>query len=186
MGELSFGALPHNVTRSELIEVPLNNTRRGAGDELWDFYMSNGWQVGVRNVSMTTSFREEELLPVLEDFRHIAVISTSYPYIGLPLKAVCKAEALMGLADRHTWVDCATRSSLPDLVFDFGPRKRITLTPTDYLLEVWDEIYKKRKCVSTFDSMDGDGAILLGSPFLNGLISVFDAGRESVWFGKRE
>ena len=129
----------------------------------------------------------EEMLPILTH-QHIAVVTTSFPYIGLPNKAAKQAEALMGLTGGRTWVDCATRPTLPDLVFDFGSGRQVRLTARDYLLEVWDEIYEETKCVSTFSSVDQPadyGAVLLGTPFLNGLYSVFDADRESLAFANR-
>lgn len=130
--------------------------------------MSNRWQVEVGNISMTASSEKEETLPVLSDQPHIAVITTSYPYIGLPLKAARRADALIGLVEGHTWVECSMRPSLPDMLFDFGSGRRVVLTVKDYLLEVCDEIYGKKKCMSTFaslDTADGYGAISLESPF---------------------
>lgn len=181
-GEIVFGGLPENVTREDLIEVPLNDTRGVEGDPRWDSYTSNGWQVLVESISITPA-------SILVE-QHIAVVTTSYPYIGLPEKAAKKANQLIGLRDGGTWVDCSTRSSLPDLVIAFGAEKekQIKLTARDYLLEVYDDIYGRFKCVSTFFSLGdaGDsGIILLGSPFLNGLYSVFDADRKSISFGNR-
>ncbi|KAF2178964.1 acid protease [Zopfia rhizophila CBS 207.26] len=186
-GEIVFGGLPENVTREGLIEVPLNDTRRGEGDDLWDFYTSNGWQVLVENIAMTPA-SSKKFLPILAK-QHIAVVTSSYPYIGLPEEAAKKANQFIGLNNGGTWVNCNTRSSLPDIVIAFSAEKRIKLTARDYLLEVYDDIYGRLKCVSTFVSL-GDsgnsGIILLGSPFLNGLYSVFDADRKSISFGNQQ
>jgi saccharopepsin len=185
-GEIVFGGLPENVTRETLIEGPLNDTRLGEGDALWDFYSSNGWQVLVENIAMNPE-SSQNTLPILEE-QHIAVITSSYPYIGLLKNTAKKANELIGLTDGGTWIDCGARSSLPDLVIAFGAQKQITLTAADYMLEVYDEIYGRLKCVSTFASL-GDsgesGMILLGSPFLAGLYSVFDADRKSILFGNQ-
>lgn len=184
-GELIFGALPDDVTRSDLIEVPLNNTRVGEGDEMWDFYTSNGWQISVHSIAMIPA--SSSATPILSD-EQIAIVTTSYPYIGLPLHAVRTAHALMGHADGRTWAECHTRVDLPDLIIDFRPGMQVRLTPEDYFLEVWDAIFRKTKCVSAYASLDdsaGYGAIILGSPFLTGLYSVFDADRSSISFGKR-
>lgn len=187
LGEIVFGGLPENVTREDLIEVPLNDTRRGEGDELWDFYTSNGWQIQVENITMTAAL-SESILPILPE-QHIAVVTSSFPYIGLPKEAANKANELIGPTDGGTWLDCSTRSNLPDLVIVFGAGKQIKLTARDYILKIYDDIYEKLKCVSTFASLDevGDsGMILLGSPFLTGLYSVFDADRKSISFGNQQ
>ncbi|KAF2023365.1 hypothetical protein EK21DRAFT_81118, partial [Setomelanomma holmii] len=85
-------------------------------------------------------------------------------------------------------VDCDTRSALPDLVFTFGHGLNITLTGKDYLLDVYDDIIERRKCVPTIldlGTTGNDGIILLGTPFLTGLHSVFDADRKNISFGNR-
>jgi saccharopepsin len=185
-GELVLGGLPENVRRETLVEVPLNTTRRGEGDDLWNFYTSNGWQISVESLAMTST-TSDKTLPILAE-QQIAVVTSSYPYIGLPEEAAKKANQFIGLTGDYTWVGCNTRSTLPDLVLIFGAESRIKLTAEDYLLEVYDDIYERRKCVSTFVSL-GDSEecrmILLGSPFLNGLYSVFDADRKSISFAHR-
>lgn len=185
-GEIVFGGLPENVTREDLVEVPLNNTRLREGDDAVDFYTSNGWQVLVENIAMTNG-SSDTVLPILTD-QHIAVVTTTFWYIGLPREAAEKANQFIGLDNGRTWVDCSTRSSLPDLVIAFGAGKQIRLTAKDYLLEVYDVIFRRLKCVSTFVSLGEhaeSGMILLGSPFLTGLYSVFDADRKSISFGNR-
>lgn len=185
-GALVFGGLPENLSRESLVEVPLNATRKGKGDELWDFYTSNGWQISVESLAMTST-TSNNTLPIPEE-QQIAVVTSSYSYIGLPEEAAKKVNQFIGLTGGHTWVNCSTHQTLPDLVFNFGTESRIKLTAEDYLCEVYDDIYKTRKCVSTFVSL-GDsgesGMILVGSPFLNGLYSVFDADRKSISFGHR-
>ncbi|KAH7080948.1 aspartic peptidase domain-containing protein [Paraphoma chrysanthemicola] len=188
LGQLVLGTLPANVVRDELVEVPLNDTRLGEGSELWDFYTSNGWQISVESIEMSQAASDTGEMVTLLDDQKIAVITSSYPYIGLPREATAKANQLLGLAGRATWVDCNTRSKLPDLVFTFRPGINITLIARDYLLEVYDDIFERRKCVTTFLNLGttgDDGIILLGTPFLTGLHSVFDADRRSISFGNR-
>jgi hypothetical protein len=184
-GEIVFGGLPENVARDDLLEVPLNTTRVGEGDEFWDFYTSGGWQVEVSNISMTSPSPSSSEPLVILQAPHIAIVTTSYPYIGLPSAAAKRARELIGLSDGATWLDCASRSSLPDLVFDFGTGKQLRLTARDYLLEVWDDICRKTKCVDAFNDVGDGGGVLLGYPFLTGLVSVWDAGRGSMGFAKR-
>ena len=180
-GEIVFGSLPANVSREDLIEIPLNNTRRGEDDV---FFTSNGWQVSVSEIGMMSS-SSDEFLPILAGEQQIAIVTASVPYIGLSPEAARIANKLIGLPDGGTWVDCNTRSSLPDLVFTFGAGKQVRLTARDYLLEVYDVVFQRQKCVTTFGSLGDDGMILLGSPFLTGLYSVFDADRKSISFGNK-
>ncbi|KAH7130029.1 aspartic peptidase domain-containing protein [Dendryphion nanum] len=185
-GEIVFGGMPGNITRKDLVEIPVNNTRVGEGDSLWDFYTSSGWQISVHNITMM-SLISGELISVLVE-PHIAIIASALPYIALPEKAAKKVDELIGLTNGGTWVNCTTRSSLPEFMLTFDAGKWIRLTAWDYLLEVFDDIDGKLKCVSTFVSL-GDsgnsGAILIGSPFLSGLYSVFDADRKSISFANR-
>ncbi|KAH7066699.1 hypothetical protein BKA63DRAFT_571108 [Paraphoma chrysanthemicola] len=102
LGQLAIGALPENVSRESLVEVPLNNTRLGEGSDLWDFYTSNGWQIYVESIGMSQPSSDASEMVTLLDNQMIAVITTSYPYIGLPREATAKANQLLGLTGRGT------------------------------------------------------------------------------------
>lgn len=174
------------MTRAEFTDIPLNNTRVGEGNELWDLYTSNWWQISVMRIAIQT-VSSTDLTTILEDSQ-IAIVTTSYPYIGLPRSTFRRAQDAIGLYNEATWLDCSARSKLPALVFEFGGAQTLRLGPRDYLLEVWDDMYESAKCVSTFVSLaehGDDGARLLGSPFLTGLHTVFDAGRKSIAFANR-
>jgi hypothetical protein len=103
--------------------VELNNTRVGRESEMWDFFTSNGWQVSVQEIAVqSASSSSAEPLAIL-DASHIAILTTTYPYIGIPRRTYHIANTLV-FPNGSTWLDCATRASLPDLVFDFGVGNR--------------------------------------------------------------
>lgn len=185
-GELVLGGLPHGVSKQDLVEVPVHPGTPGKGNELWDFYTSNGWQVLVEGITMSTSSGVQ--YPVSFN-ASVAVISSSYPYIALPIPDTERANQYIGLKEAYDWVECDTRANLPNFTVTFGPHRReVTLSPWDYLIEVYDDLYEQLKCVSAFASYDDvmdKGFILLGAAFLNGLYTVFDADRESISFGQR-
>ncbi|KAF2177127.1 acid protease [Zopfia rhizophila CBS 207.26] len=186
-GEITLGGLPENVTRNKLIEVPLDHSKDSSNDRFWDFYTSNGWQVSIQNMSMCHGC-PYATRPILTE-EHTAIISSSHPYISLPGEAARRANEYIGLEEIMDWVDCEDRSSLPDLMFTFGSKgESITLTPWDYLIEVYDDLYEQLKCVSAFEDLEGygeQGFIILGAPFLNGVYSVWDANRQSISFRNR-
>jgi saccharopepsin len=184
-GELILGGLPETLNSSEMIEIPLNHSRKGGGDEWWDFYTSNGWQISAQNISMNL---HNGSIPIMSS-EHTAIVSSSYPYIALSKEAAAAANHAIGLEKLYDWVECETRMDLPNITFILGPeRLGITLTPWDYLIEVYDDLYGLLKCVSSFQSMEWRGEmgfIILGAPFLNGLWSVWDAERETISFAYR-
>jgi hypothetical protein len=187
IGEITLGGLPQNIRREEMIEVPLNHSKTDDSDDLWRYYTMNGWQVPVQSMSMASNSSGASI-PVLE-IPQIAVVASSFPWIGLPDKVAEKIHESIGINQVFDWIDCNKRPLLPNWTVAFGPDgQTITLTPWDYLIEVYDKVYKQLKCVSGFYNLSqfGDkGFILLGAPFLNGLHSVFDADRRSISFANR-
>ncbi|KAF2183623.1 acid protease [Zopfia rhizophila CBS 207.26] len=187
IGEMVLGGLPQNLRREEMIEVPLDHSKTDDSDHVWRFYTMNGWQVSVQSMLMASNSSEASI-PVLE-IPQIAVISSSFPWIGVPDKVAERIHKAIGINYVFDWIDCDTRPHLPNWTIAFGPDGQIiTLTPWDYLIEVYDKAYKQLKCVSGFFNLSeyGDkGFIILGAPFLNGLHSVFDANRKSISFGNR-
>ncbi|CAO2648279.1 Nn.00g075460.m01.CDS01 [Neocucurbitaria sp. VM-36] len=187
IGEMVLGGLPENVRRNEMIEVPLDHSKSDESDHIWRYYTMSGWQVSVQSMAMASN-GSEVVIPVLE-IPQIAVISSSFPWIGLPDKVAERIHEAIGINHVFDWIDCNRRPQLPNWTIAFGPNgETITLTPWDYLIEVYDKVYKQMKCVSGFFNLSeyGDkGFIILGAPFLNGLYSVFDADRKSISFRYR-
>ncbi|KAJ4375393.1 aspartic proteinase precursor [Neocucurbitaria cava] len=187
IGELVLGGLFKNIPREDMIEVPLNHSRSDNSDHIWRYYTMNGWQVSVQSMSMTLNSSNGSI-PVLK-MPQIAVVASSFPWIGLPNKVAEKIHKAIGIRHVFDWIECDTRAHLPDWTITFGPDgQTITLTPWDYLIETYDKVYKQLKCVSGFWGLQeyGDkGFIILGAPFLNGLHSVFDADRKSISFANR-
>lgn len=185
-GELVLGGMPKEFTGVDLIEVPLNHSKCSSRD-FWNYYTMNGWQISVAEMFLSTNGSGSSTL-ILET-PQIAVISSSFPWIGLPSGVTRKIHKTMGLKYTFDWVDCVKRRDLPHWTIVFGPQGRsITLTPWDYLIEVYDTVFKQLKCVSAFYPMGEfghDGLIILGHPFLNGLHSIFDADRRSISFANR-
>jgi saccharopepsin len=188
-GELTLGGIPDNLYRHPMIQVPLDYSRVGDGDESWEFYTSSGWQISTQSIS--TSFPNGSpngSTPIITS-EHTAIISSSHPYISLPEDAAAVANHAIGLEELYDWVDCDTRQNLPNMAFALGPESStITLTPWDYLIEVYDDLFDELKCVSPFQSEEEKGEmgfIILGAPFLNGVWSVWDADRETISFANR-
>ena len=186
-GELVLGGLPSNLTREDMIEVPLDLSKTYNSDHFWRYYTMGGWQIPVTNMSIS-SYGYQDPIPVLET-PQIAIISSSCSWIGLPTETVTKIHAAIGMNYTYDWIHCDNRKELPNWTIVLGPHgQRITLSPWDYLIEVYDKVYKHLKCVSAFFPLEryGDkGFIILGQPFLNGLYSVFDADRLSISFANR-
>jgi hypothetical protein len=182
-GELTFGGLSKELKGLDMIEVPLNHSRKSS-KYLWDYYTMGGWQISVTDMSFSAN-GSNTAIPVLKK-PQIAAISSSFPWIGLPRDVVAMMHVVIGIQYTFHWIECDKRKELPNWTIVFGPHgQSITLTPWDYLIDVYDWVFKQRKCVSAFFSLDenGDeGFIILGQPFLNGLYSVFDADRKSISF----
>ncbi|KAF2462617.1 acid protease [Lindgomyces ingoldianus] len=186
-GELILGGRPEDMDNTTAIELPLT-TEAGLGDRLWEFYASNGWQVALQNMSMT--FNASGPPTPLTTENTTAMISSSFPWIALPEHIARRANEQIGVRDVFDWVECEKREELPNWRLALGPLgQQIELTPWDYLIEAEDDQVNKIKCVSAFIGMGEErskqGFILLGNPFLNGLHSVFDAGRRSILLANR-
>ncbi|KAH7372235.1 aspartic peptidase domain-containing protein [Pyrenochaeta sp. MPI-SDFR-AT-0127] len=187
MGEIILGGLPRNVQREDMIEVPLDHNKTDDSDHIWRYYTMNGWQVSVKSMSM--GMNSSEASTSVLDKPQTAVISSSFPWIGVPDEVAKKIHETLGIKQVFDWVNCEKRPRLPNWTITFGPNGHtITLSPWDYLIEVYDKVYGQLKCVSGFFNLSqyGDkGFIILGAPFLNGIYSTFDADRKSISFGNR-
>lgn len=131
-GELILGGLPETLhqSRSEMIEVPLNHSQTGGGDEWWDFYTSGGWQIPAQSIFMDF---DNKSIPIISS-EHTAIVSSSHPFISLSDEAAEAANYAIGLVELFDWVDCETRIELPNMTFILGPGPEglsIMLTPWD-------------------------------------------------------
>jgi Eukaryotic aspartyl protease len=88
--------------------------------------------------------------------------------------------------DERDDLDCVWHAELPDLTVFFGEQGAVVLTPRQYMSRVvdWE---KGIRCVLPFSSMyfnDGQEHetdwIILGTPFLQSLYSVFDIDKETI------
>lgn len=185
-GELRLGGLHKELKDIDMVEVPLNHSRNSS-DYPWDYWTMNGWQISVAGMSFSPN-GSEDITPVLET-PQIAVISSLWPWIGLPTDVVKQIHKIIGIHYSFHWVQCDKRSELPSWKITFGPeRELITLIPWDCLIEVHDRVFEQLKCMSALFPLEqyGDeGFIILGQPVLNGLHSVFDADRKSISFANR-
>jgi saccharopepsin len=91
----------------------------------------------------------------------------------------------LGLDERDD-LDCAWHTELPDLTISFGDHGAVVLTPRQYLSRV-EDWNKGTRCVLPFSSMyfnDGEEHetdwIILGTPLLQSLYSVFDIDNEII------
>ena len=186
-GELVLGSLPQNLKRETMIEVPLDDSKADDPEGFWTYYTMSGWQIPVSNMTMTSN-NSETSIAVLESPR-VAVISSSFPWIGVPHETAKKIQKAIGISRIFRGTKCDERSNLPNWTIEFGPDgQTITLTPWDYLLEAFDPNHGQQRCMSAFfppDLFEGEGFIIFGAPFLNGLDSVFDADRKSILFANR-
>jgi hypothetical protein len=111
-GEIVLGGLPPNLQREKMIEVPLDHSKTDDSDHVWRFYTMNGWQVSVKNMSM--GFNGSNCTtPILEE-PQIAVISSSFPWIGIPDKVAEEIHTAIGIRHVFDWIDCDERENLPN------------------------------------------------------------------------
>jgi hypothetical protein len=182
-GELTFGGLSKELEGKDMIEVPLDHSRESSGYP-WDYYTMGGWQISVSDMSFSRN-GSNTTIPVLATTQ-IAIISSSFPWIGLPSGVANMFHHVIGIKYTFHWFECDKRRELPNWTLVFGPYgQAITLTPWGYLINVYDTVFKQRKCMSAFFPLaryGNDGFIILGQPFSNGLYSVFDTDRKSILF----
>ena len=184
-GELILGGLPDDLDYNSLITLPLTS-RLGPGEWLLDLYASSGWQVSASYISMTANPTSGFINITVPDYT--AIISSSFPWIGLPDDLQKQLDNHLGFFEENGAIDCSARPHLPNLTFGLGPKGHsITLTPWDYMIEVYDERRDELTCASSFmdlgDERDYLEFIVLGAPFLNGLWGIFNAHEQTISCG---
>jgi saccharopepsin len=183
IGELTLGSTPDYINEHELVHVPLTQNYNGEESELIQFYASSGWQVALND--LTISHNDSTPHSVLSS-NSTAILSTSFPWILLPWDEAKSIWAHLGFTEL---VPCEERFRLPNVTFTFGPDgQEITLTPWDYLLQVYRDASEKWICQIMFGGAEKEqlnGFVILGSAFFNGLYSVWDADRKMVSLANR-
>lgn len=161
-GVATFGGIDKSKFKGEISWLPV---RRKAY-----------WEVKFEGIGLGDEFA------ILDG--HGAAIDTGTSLITLPsgLAEIINSEigAKKGWSGQYT-VDCETRSSLPDLTFNFSG-KNYTIGPYDYTLEV------SGSCISAITPMDFPEPVgplaIVGDAFLRRFYSVYDLGNNAVGLAK--
>ncbi|CEJ92989.1 Putative Vacuolar protease A [[Torrubiella] hemipterigena] len=130
------------------------------------------WEVDIDSIAFGDEVAE------LENTGAILDTGTSLTVLPSDLADLLNKEmgAKKGFGGQWT-IDCAKRSSLPDITFDLAGSK-YSLPATDYILEV------SGSCISTFQGMDipapAGPLVILGDAFLRRYYSVYDLGKNAV------
>ncbi|ORY13234.1 aspartic peptidase domain-containing protein [Clohesyomyces aquaticus] len=176
IGELVLRGWPEDMDRDAAFQLPLTSEKEPSNDSF-----GNSSPAMDGNSSNTST--------ILTTQNTIAIISSSYPWIALHQHIADQANSQLGIRKFGGWVDCEKRAILPNLRVALGPEgQEIELTPWDYLIEAEDDRLDRIKCAIPFvgtHERNPQGLVILGSPLLNGLHSVFDAGRKSIWVANR-
>lgn len=160
--EATFGGVDKSHYTGELIKIPL---RRKAY-----------WEVDLDSIALGDDVAELENTGVILD--------TGTSLIALPssLAEMINAQigAKKGWTGQYT-IDCAKRSSLPDVTFALSGHN-FTISAFDYTLET------QGSCISAFMGMDFPEPVgplaILGDSFLRKWYSVYDLGNSAVGLAK--
>ena len=180
-GELVFGSVDKDLYTGDLVSFPATNVTCEANEAI-AAYSSSGWQIPVQSISLSSDSSSGPLHASLPNYT--AILSTDFPYIGLPTALARQFTEYCGTATQYSAFDCEDRISLPNLTVSLGPDgQELVLTPWDYMFEVEDKTYGTR-CVLPFvelmEMLEGFNYIMLGTAFLSGLYSVFDYDNQTV------
>ncbi|KAF1981022.1 acid protease [Aulographum hederae CBS 113979] len=188
-GELVLGGYNESKLGPNSLTLPISHQMDGHNRGIL-FLASCGWQVNISSLTFDAPEWQDQPLNIdLEGYT--AIISNSIDYISFPFSKMKPMEDYLRLDQRED-LDCSWRTNLPNLTVSFGDHGDITLTPTQYLSWVENEKDEVR-CEFPFSMMYfGDQEehekdfIILGTPFLQSLYSVFDMDNETISFAIRE
>jgi hypothetical protein len=158
-GELLFGAWDDDLYTGELITLPLT----------WPWENLRhlpGWSVPFTGIRMGSKMAGVNY--------HIAVFETDFPYIAIPRGILIELNKYLGI-DASGMVDCKHRSKLPNLMvaLRYG---EFPLTQMEYIIDIGEG-----RCMSAFVEKQGDDKlVVLGSAFLRGFYTIFDADDRTV------
>lgn len=185
-GELILGAIDHESYEGKLVTIPVSHVTGGVLEDL-NILPSSGWQVPIKRLSIGS--KDPALGPLTAEFaHHVAVFASTFPWMIFPVDVVNVRDIRRRLGvtnDYDEAVSCEERSSLPNLTLSFGEEAHeIVLTPWDYLYEVENVDGPGTLCALPFENVGeeeaGPGYVYLGSAFLGGLYTVFDADDKSI------
>jgi Eukaryotic aspartyl protease len=181
-GELILGGYDKELLTS-FITLPLTNVTGGHNTGL-TFFASSGWQVNVSSMSLTATSNKTQALDIPLD-GYTAIISNSADYISMPPQISLEISKHLGF-DEMDDLDCNQSAQLPNLSVSFGEHGAIILTPQQYMTEIEYQDGRTR-CLLPFSSWwFNDGVkhetnyIILGTPFLSALYSVFDVDNRTI------
>jgi saccharopepsin len=175
-GELLLGATNPLLYIAPLVSFPISNTTT-TDPEVKPLF-DPGWQIDAH--SMTFGHPDEIFRDNLTGY--VAAFSTSYTYIGLP-RAFATPIIEYLKADDEQIVDCARRSSMPDLVFNLEHNGvPSVLKPEDYIRRHpafnWGDPMPPAMCTIEIllhdETIDDFDYIVLSAVFLSSWYSVFD------------
>ncbi|KAF2187832.1 acid protease [Zopfia rhizophila CBS 207.26] len=116
-GELILGRLPDSVDSKALIHLPLTNET--GGHWFWEYNASIEWQASLQNINMGHNASTSPIS--ITTSNTTAIILLSFPWIQLPSEIANSINAQIGIHEEFRWVDCETRSSIPDLTIVIDP-----------------------------------------------------------------
>ncbi|KAF1996587.1 acid protease [Amniculicola lignicola CBS 123094] len=184
VGELTLGGIPEYIDRDKLVNIPLTQNYAWGDTEDIRFYSSNGWQVGLQDITISGhSLTRRSFLAS----NYTALLSTSYPWIIFPWDDAKAIWAVLGFEAGP--FPCEARYDFPNITFMFSPSgQEVTLSWWDYVMGIYNDTLGRLECLIMIGGGDEqrlNGYVLLGNPFLNGLYSVWDAGRRTISLANR-
>ncbi|KAF2498928.1 acid protease [Lophium mytilinum] len=187
VGELILGGVDDKQPKP-IIKLPLTNkTFISEEQTTLSFLASSGWQADISGMSLQCDGQSDHLFDV--DLQGvIAVFSNSFDFISFPFDIARAILDTLGIEDEALPdPPCERLSDLPNLTFAFGEQGEITLAPRQYTIRVQSP-YGGERCIIPFtswahndvpDEVEGD-YVVLGTAFLNHLLTVFDMDGETI------
>jgi hypothetical protein len=180
-GEIMFGDINPELLEGELMSVPITSTSAN-GKQPLEVILDTGWQVAAHSLSFDTGPKA-----IHADLSgYTAAFLTNFPWISLPEPLALRLQDRCGGDD--DWmgnVNCAKRDELPDVKIRLRPNGEASLviSARDYLIEV-PAIDGGTTCLVPWyqheEPDDEPKHILLGSAFLTGVYTVFDADSKTI------
>lgn len=169
VGEIRFGGL---------------NPNHYQGDINWFNLTGSGyWEINLDNYQMDWDMSDlvgENGVDVYSS-KFSAILDTGTSLIVAPKKEAYNIAEHTGakaspLNPSVFMVECANKSSLPNINFNFGNSHQVSLTPDDYLIE------QSGQCILgiTGSDMLGNSRWILGDVFLRKCYSIFNFGDKQI------
>lgn len=176
-GDLLLGGIDSSLFLGEITTVPLVRPEYTP--------LSDTWAVSIQSITLDTQIPLHYDMPT----GSVAVLDTGWPFIYLPNEFLHNVTEAVGakLARGFFYsIPCERRQELPTMTFTLGGQN-FSISAFDYTLEIdapWLQPEPGRICVLGMVEADRfpypQNTLILSSPFLRGLYSVFDAGKKEV------